>query len=85
MIDRRLTQSSSYATPEVARALRRTLEDAGGLLVKFGQIASTREDLLPPVLTSELAGLRTAVPALGRFESCNWGGGEFCGSCTRHE
>lgn len=64
LIDRRLAQSSSYATPEVARALRRTLEDAGGLLVKFGQIASTREDLLPPVLTSELAGLRTAVPAL---------------------
>lgn len=64
LIDRRLAQSSSYATPEVARALRRTLEDAGGLLVKFGQIASTREDLLPPVLTSELAELRTAVPAL---------------------
>lgn len=64
LIDRRLARSSGFATPEVARAVRRTLEDAGGLLVKFGQIASTREDLLPPVLTTELSELRTAVPAL---------------------
>jgi len=64
LIDRRLARSSGFATPEGARALRRTLEDAGGLLVKFGQIASTREDLLPPVLTTELAELRTAVPGL---------------------
>ncbi len=55
---------TSIATPEGARALRATLEDAGGILVKFGQIASTRDDLLPPVLTEELAHLRTAVPAL---------------------
>lgn len=64
LVGRRLASSSSFATPEVARALRRTIEDAGGILVKFGQIASTREDLLPPVLTKELAELRTAVPAL---------------------
>lgn len=55
---------ASIATPEGARALRATLEDAGGILVKFGQIASTRDDLLPPVLTGELAHLRMAVPAL---------------------
>ena len=53
---------TSIATPEGARALRATLEDAGGILVKFGQIASTRDDLLPPVLTEELAHLRTSVP-----------------------
>jgi len=52
------------ATPEGARALRGTLEDAGGILVKFGQIASTRDDVLPQVVTDELAHLRTAVPAL---------------------
>ena len=34
------------------------------MLVKFGQIASTREDLLPASLTDELAQLRTAVPGL---------------------
>ena len=47
-----------------ARALRRTLEECGGMFVKFGQIASTREDLLPPVVLEELAQLRTAAPPL---------------------
>lgn len=61
---RGLASRSSLATPEGARALRRTLEESGGMLVKFGQVASTREDLLPPVLIAELAELRTAVPAL---------------------
>jgi len=54
----------SPTTPEGARALRQTLEDSGGILVKFGQIASTRTDLLPPVLTRELASLRSSVPGL---------------------
>lgn len=61
---RRIASPAGLATPEGARALRRTLEDAGGILVKFGQIASTREDLLPPVLTNELSELRSAVPGL---------------------
>lgn len=52
------------ATPQGASALRETIEDAGGILVKFGQIASTREDLLPPVTTRELAKLRASVPGL---------------------
>ena len=54
----------SPTTPEGARALRQTLEDSGGILVKFGQIASTRSDLLPPVLTQELSALRASVPGL---------------------
>ena len=41
--------SSKLATPEFARRLRLTLEDCGGMFVKFGQIASTRSDLLPEV------------------------------------
>lgn len=64
LIGRGLPSTASLATPEGARALRLTLEDAGGILVKFGQIASTREDLLPPVLTEELSALRTSVPGL---------------------
>lgn len=64
LIGRGLPSTTSLATPEGARALRLTLEDAGGILVKFGQIASTREDLLPPVITDELASLRTSVPGL---------------------
>jgi ubiquinone biosynthesis protein len=55
---------TTLTTPQGARALRETLEDSGGILVKFGQIASARTDLLPAVLTEELAGLRSSVPGL---------------------
>jgi ubiquinone biosynthesis protein len=37
------------------------LEDSGGMFVKFGQIASTRTDLLPGTLTTELAHLQSDV------------------------
>ena len=56
----------SWSRPEFARRLRLTLEDCGGMFVKFGQIASTRNDLLPEVITTELAQLQSAarpVPA----------------------
>jgi ubiquinone biosynthesis protein len=55
---------TALTTPQGARALRETLEDSGGILVKFGQIASTRTDLLPAALTEELAGLRSSAPGL---------------------
>ncbi|MGI9196077.1 MAG: AarF/UbiB family protein, partial [Candidatus Nanopelagicales bacterium] len=64
LVGRRLASRSELLSADGAHALRLTLEDSGGMLVKFGQIASTREDLLPPVLTEELAELRTAVPGL---------------------
>lgn len=41
--------------------LRATLEEAGGLFVKLGQVASTRSDLLPPELCDELALLQSHV------------------------
>ena len=41
--------------------LRRTIEEAGGTMVKLGQVASTREDVLPPEYAVELAKLRTTV------------------------
>jgi ubiquinone biosynthesis protein len=53
--------TSKLATPEFARRLRLTLEDCGGMFVKFGQIASTRSDLLPDTLTTELAQLQSAA------------------------
>ena len=53
--------TSKLATPEFARRLRLTLEDCGGMFVKFGQIASTRSDLLPEVITTELAQLQSAA------------------------
>lgn len=42
--------------------IRRTLEDLGPIFVKFGQILSTRRDLLPDDLANELARLQDRVP-----------------------
>src|SRR3954447_8573242 len=60
--------SSKLVTPEFARRLRLTLEDCGGMFVKFGQIASTRSDLLPDVITTELAQLQSAARPIGADE-----------------
>lgn len=40
----------------------RTIEELGPTFVKFGQILSTRPDLVPPDYQEQLAKLRTAVP-----------------------
>ena len=42
--------------------LRRALEALGPIFVKFGQVLSTRRDLLPPDLAEELAKLQDRVP-----------------------
>ena len=42
--------------------LRRALERLGPIFVKFGQVLSTRRDLLPPDLADELAKLQDRVP-----------------------
>lgn len=42
--------------------LRRALEDLGPIFVKFGQIISTRRDLLPEDIADELANLQDNVP-----------------------
>ena len=42
--------------------LRRALEDLGPIFVKFGQVLSTRRDLLPPDIADELAMLQDRVP-----------------------
>ena len=46
-----------------ARRLRLALEQAGPIFIKLGQVASTRTDLLPAPVTSELAGLQDHVAA----------------------
>lgn len=46
---------------ELARQLRLALEEAGVAFVKFGQILSTRHDLLPPEFTHELSRLHSHV------------------------
>jgi ubiquinone biosynthesis protein len=42
--------------------IRRALEDLGPIFVKFGQIISTRRDLLPEDIADELANLQDQVP-----------------------
>ncbi|AGS38706.1 MAG: ubiquinone biosynthesis protein [Cycloclasticus pugetii] len=42
--------------------LRKALEDLGPIFVKFGQILSTRQDLLPPDIGEELSRLQDNVP-----------------------
>ena len=42
--------------------IRRALEDLGPIFVKFGQMLSTRRDLLPDDIADELAKLQDSVP-----------------------
>ncbi len=48
--------------PPRAIRIRRALEDLGPIFVKFGQILSTRPDLLPEDIAEELASLQDRVP-----------------------
>jgi len=51
----------SHTAPRGVR-IRRALEDLGPIFVKFGQILSTRQDLLPEDIAKELALLQDQVP-----------------------
>ncbi|ANQ83466.1 putative ubiquinone biosynthesis protein UbiB [Azoarcus olearius] len=50
-----------FSEPRAVR-LRKALESLGPIFVKFGQMLSTRRDLLPPDLADELALLQDRVP-----------------------
>jgi ubiquinone biosynthesis protein len=50
------------ADPDRAVRLRRALETLGPIFVKFGQVLSTRRDLLPLDIADELATLQDRVP-----------------------
>ena len=57
----RYASAASLNSSDFARRLRLVLERSGGMFVKFGQIASTRTDLLPEPITSELSHLQAEV------------------------
>jgi ubiquinone biosynthesis protein len=57
----RLASRAALSSPEGGLRIRRTLEECGGMFVKFGQIASTRSDLLPAPVVAELAELQSSV------------------------
>ena len=48
----------------IARRFRVLAVDLGGLMIKVGQFMSSRLDVLPPEITSELEGLQDEVPAV---------------------
>ncbi|WP_341677215.1 ubiquinone biosynthesis regulatory protein kinase UbiB [Niveibacterium sp. SC-1] len=71
---RRLIPQRRFTQPRAVR-LRLALESLGPIFVKFGQVLSTRRDLVPPDLAEELARLQDRVPpfptelALARVEA----------------
>ncbi|MFD6872730.1 MULTISPECIES: ABC1 kinase family protein [unclassified Streptomyces] len=50
------------AGERAARSARLALEECGGALIKFGQVMSTRRDLLPSHFIEELSRLQSDVP-----------------------
>ena len=61
MISRMLSVGRKLDAPRGQR-LREALESLGPIFVKFGQVLSTRRDLLPPDIADELALLQDRVP-----------------------
>jgi len=57
-------ESSARTPAEIARRTRLSLEEAGGMFVKLGQLLVTRPDLLPPEAVEELSLLHADVPPI---------------------
>lgn len=60
-IGTRVTNRSALANPENAIRVKMFLQDCGGMFIKFGQIASTRSDVLPAPLVDALSELQANV------------------------
>lgn len=60
-VRRVISMGRNLKAPRGAR-LREALERLGPIFVKFGQVLSTRRDLLPPDIAEELAKLQDRVP-----------------------
>lgn len=61
LLTRIVSVGRNLKAPRGAR-LRQALEQLGPIFVKFGQVMSTRRDLLPPDIADELAHLQDRVP-----------------------
>ncbi|WP_116244128.1 AarF/ABC1/UbiB kinase family protein [Nocardiopsis sp. FIRDI 009] len=58
---RRDGEEDASTQRRLARSLARSLEEAGVVFVKLGQVMATRRDLLPPVFVEELGRLHSEV------------------------
>ncbi|MFT5766539.1 MAG: ubiquinone biosynthesis protein [Halioglobus sp.] len=67
----RLSPSRLWRAPKLERGvrLRLALEELGPVFIKFGQMLSTRPDLLPEDIAQELARLQDEVPPFSEQES----------------
>lgn len=64
-IGRTLKYKRTYENDRfLANILRKTLEECGGIFIKFGQVLSTRKDILPPVYIEELSKLQQYVKSM---------------------
>ena len=61
LLTKRLLFWRDISAPRGER-LRKALEELGPIFVKFGQVMSTRRDLMPPDIANELALLQDRVP-----------------------
>lgn len=59
---------STRSTAEISRRIRSSIEEAGGMFVKLGQLMVTRPDLLPPETLAELSRLQADVAPIPRSE-----------------
>ncbi|WP_235073169.1 ABC1 kinase family protein [Kurthia huakuii] len=61
-IGKALQYKRSYENDRyIAVVLRNILEETGGIFIKFGQVLSTRKDILPPVFIEEFSKLQQNV------------------------
>jgi ubiquinone biosynthesis protein len=60
--------ATAHGRVELARRLRQALEEAGVVFVKFGQILSTRHDLLPAEFSDQLGRLQNEATPVGWAE-----------------
>ena len=60
---------TARSSPSRSARLRRALEALGPIFVKFGQVLSTRRDLLPSDIADELAKLQDQVPPFASEEA----------------
>ncbi|MEU3018445.1 MULTISPECIES: AarF/UbiB family protein [unclassified Nocardiopsis] len=61
VLGRREGIEDSSVQRRLARSLARSMEEAGVVFVKLGQVLATRRDLLPPVFVEELGRLHSEV------------------------